>query len=204
MPAKQNVAARSGRLDFATTLMWAGMIAACGLAGCGLAGCDSRPQAPSLRNGPVYQNKSAGFRFLVPEGWSQSANATLPPALDREFLLLQYRMKTTAQGGLFEVLCFDPKPDFDLDAYHAGPSHGVKAWAPREASGNATSPDVAAPAGGERKLYAASLLGNPTTKEVVSFRRGTRIFSFIGLYGDNDAAAREEIRRALESLKWEA
>lgn len=199
MLAKQNLVARPRRIRSTIWLMWTVLVAACVSAS-----CESRPQAPSLRNGPVYQNKSAGFRFLVPEGWSQSANATLPASLDREFLLLQYRMKTTAQGGLFEVLCFDPKPDFDLNAFHAGPSHGVKAWPPREATSGKESPDVATPAGGERKLYGASLMGNPTTKEVVSFRRGTRIFSFMGVYGDKDAAAREEIRRALESLKWDA
>jgi len=167
-----------------------------------LTACESRPQAPALKNGPVYQNKSAGFRFLVPEGWNQAANATVPATLDREFLVVQYRMKTTAQGGLFEVLCFDAKPDFDSAAFHAGPSHGVKAWKPRKEA--PASPNTSTPAGAEHHFYGASLAGNPTTKEVVSFRRGSRVYSFIGLYGDKDADAREDIRRALESVRWDS
>jgi len=162
--------------------------------GCG----GDNPKAPAMHDGPVYQNKSAGFRFLVPQGWNQSASAQLPPKLDREFLVVQYRLKTSQQGGLFEVLCFEPQASFDLAQYHRGPSHGVEQWTD---DGAPRSEQI----GGEevvRQRVKGTQGKRALVKEVASVTRGARVYSFTGVFSDGDRDAEEEINRAVTSLIW--
>jgi hypothetical protein len=163
------------------------------------AGCDSSPKAPALSDAPVYENE--GFRFLVPEGWLQSAAATLPSgALEGEVLLTQYRMRTASQGATLEILCFDESPDqtTDLHKYHAGPSHGVQQW------NSLSNPETVEIDGrkGERLTYTARMGNQDMIKEVVAFRRDNRIYSFIGLFWKADDKAREQLRRAVNSVIW--
>ena len=163
-------------------------------AGCG----GGSPKAPVLHDGPVYQNKSAGFRFLVPQGWNQSASAQLPPKLDREFLVVQYRLKTSQQGGLFEVLCFEPQASFDLAQYHRGPSHGVEQWMD---DGPVRKEQI----GGEevvRQRVKGTQGKRALVKEIASVTRGVRVYSFTGVFSDGDRDAEEEINRAVTSLIW--
>jgi hypothetical protein len=173
------------------------MLLTCGL----LAGCDSRPKAPALTDSPVYQNEQEGFRFLVPDGWLQSAAATLPTGpLEGEVLLTQYRMRTAAQGASLEVLCFDEPPDKpgDLHQYHAEPSHGITQWASVEEPESLEIGGTAA----QRFVYSGKLANRDMIKEVVAFRRGQRVYSFIGLFWKSDENAREELRRAVASILW--
>ncbi|MFO0820879.1 MAG: hypothetical protein U1A77_23230 [Pirellulales bacterium] len=162
-------------------------------------GCNPTPQAPALRDSPVYQNKSAGFRFLVPQGWRQMATASLPDKLEQEFLVARYGLTTSPQGAMFEVMCFEPMGEFDAQKHHSGPSHGAKEWSPVKEEAKAGGPPVRE----DRQMFSASLAGKPTVKEVINVTKGNRVFSFIGLYGPSDSAAKEEIRRAVESLQWE-
>ena len=69
-----------------------------------------------MSDAPVYQNNREGFRFLVPDNWTQDASTMLPRGpLDKEELLTRYRMRTAGPGASLEVLCFDlPKGDVML------------------------------------------------------------------------------------------
>jgi hypothetical protein len=161
------------------------------------AGCSAEPQAPALRDGPVYLNDSAGFRFLVPQGWKQVANSQLPESLDAEFLLVRYRLSTSPRGAVFETLCLPARSEEELAAHHAGPSHGAREWQPLSVEPN--KPPLPA----NTKRFTAKIGGEPLVKEVTSVTRAGRAFSFLGIYSDSDAAAREEIRRAVASLQWQ-
>ena len=164
-----------------------------------LASCDSRPRAPALRDADVYQNNQEGFRFLVPDNWTQTANAILPNgSIEGEVLLVQYRMRTANQGASLEVLCFDENQPTDLQAYHAGPSHGSQVWQ----SAEPPQPIEVGGASAERWVYVAQVSKQKMTKEVVAFRRGPRVYSFIGLFWSTDNKAREQLRRAVGSILW--
>ena len=167
---------------------------------CLLVGCDSRPSAPALRDSAVYQNDHAGLKLLVPKGWTCSANAVLPSQIEGEIILAQWRMRTPVQGASVEILCFDKQLPFDLHGYHAGPSHGSKQWAsleePEEIKVNGTSTT--------RLAYRAEILGSAMRKRVLCFRRGQRVFSFIGLFYDEDEKAEQQLQRALNSIQWQS
>ena len=164
-----------------------------------VAGCDSRPSAPALRDSAVYTNEDAGLKFLVPTGWTCSASAVLPSQIEREIVLAQWRMRTPVQGASVEILCFDKEQRFDLHRYHSGPSHGSKQWnsqkdpAEIEINGNSAT----------RLSYIAEISGTEMRKHVVCFRRGLRVFSFIGLFYENDEKAEQQLQRALDSIQWQ-
>ncbi|MEE3371806.1 MAG: hypothetical protein VX346_20915 [Planctomycetota bacterium] len=164
-----------------------------------IAGCDSLPSAPALRDSAVYTNEDAGLKFLVPTGWTCSANAVLPNQIEREIVLAQWRMRTPVQGASVEILCFDKDQQFDLHRYHSGPSHGSKQWNsqadPAEVKINGNS--------ATRLTYVAEISGTEMRKHVVCFRRGLRVFSFIGLFYDNDEKAEQQLQRALDSIQWQ-
>lgn len=163
------------------------------------AGCESGPKAPALSNSPVYNNRQEGFRFLVPEDWLQSASAVLPrEELEDEVLLVQYRMRTQRQGATLEVLCFDEKQPTDLQEYHSLPSQGVSKWTSTAPPESLTIDGVNA----DRFIYSGMLGNDPMTKEVVTFRRGQRVYSFVGLFWNDDPDAREQLRRAVGSVIW--
>ena len=164
-----------------------------------VAGCDSRPSAPALRDSAVYTNENAGLKFLVPTGWTCSASAVLPNQIEREIVLAQWRMRTPVQGASVEILCFDKELPFDLHRYHAGPSHGSKQWnsqedpAEIEINGNSAT----------QLTYIAEISGAEMRKQVLCFRRGLRVFSFIGLFYENDEKAEQQLQRALDSIQWQ-
>lgn len=162
-------------------------------------GCDSPPRAPSLRNGPVYHNKAAGFRFLVPDGWSQMASSHLPDsAIEKELCLTQFRVPSTG-GASLEVLCFERDFVKDLARYHAEPSQGVKDW---QLDGDPSTFDVEGGQGRRLSFSAAGADGQPRVKDVVYFERGGRVFSFVAVCSASDPKAREELQRAVRSLVW--
>ena len=162
-------------------------------------GCDSRPSAPALRDSAVYTNEDAGLKFLVPTGWTCSASAVLPSQIEREIVLAQWRMRTPVQGASVEILCFDKEQPFDLHRYHSGPSHGSKQWRsqkdPLEIKINGNS--------ATRMTYVAEISGTEMRKHVVCFRRGLRVFSFIGLFYESDEKAEQQLQRALDSIQWQ-
>src|SRR5262245_25916538 len=92
-----------------------------------LASCSSGPRAPALRDEAVYQNDREGFRFRVPEGWTQHAKSDLPPGkANKEHLLVSYRR--SSKPASLEVSLADVPESADLATYLAGPSFGAKQW----------------------------------------------------------------------------
>ena len=164
-------------------------------------GCDSAPQAPELVDSPVYQNDSEGFRFRVPEGWTQTANANLPPGnFEGENFLVRYLVQSPAGGSTLQVLCVIDKDQKDLAEHHLKPSFGVANW--KLTSG----PDAVDHSVGEaiRMTCAGRFQSSKMHKEVLCIRRDNRVYSFVGLYFDGDDKAQHAIRRALDSLQWDA
>ena len=163
-------------------------------------GCGSgTPRAPALSNDPVYNNRREGFRFLVPDGWNQQASSVLPLGkLEGENLLVKYTIKSPEGGAYLEVICFDASVKRDLHRYHAGESHGLRRWDskadPEEMKFEGKS--------GHRYIYQGQMNKRSMTKEVVVFRRGERVYSFIGLFWSDDTKGQQQIRRAVKSVKW--
>lgn len=166
----------------------------------GVIGCQNRPKAPALADSPVYSNKAEGLRFLVPDGWTQTASSALPKgSFQREVVLVQYRLRSLGEAASVEILCFDEAEPRDLARYHANASHGVKDW---KAVGEA---DRVSTTGmdGDRFTFEGKVGEFSLVKEVVAFRRGTRVYNFIGLFDPEDDKSRQQIRRAVESIVWE-
>jgi hypothetical protein len=162
-------------------------------------GCDSGPRAPLLRNSPVYHNESEGFRFRVPDGWSQSANAVLPAGeLPGDIILTRFQVKTTEGGASMQIICRNDLPVDQLEAHWSGSAFGVKEWNVEEPLQKTRAGQVE----GERIIYSGLLGGKTIMKHVTCLHRNKRLYSFIGLYWQNDLFAREQVERALDSLIW--
>lgn len=162
-------------------------------------GCDSSPRAPLLRNSPVYHSESEGFRFRVPEGWSQSANTVLPAGdLPGDIFLTRYQVKTTEGGASMQIVCRNDVAAEQLEEHWSGPSFGVKTWKVEESLQNVK----AGPVPGERIVYSGLLGGKTIMKHVTCLHKNKRLYSFVGLYAQNDEFARQQIERALDSLIW--
>lgn len=169
-------------------------IAAAGLLG----GCRAKPKAPALLDEPVYQSDE-GFRFLVPEGWSMAARGNLPPGpLEKERLLVQYRRSVGDTQATLEVSAADLAEDADLTAYLSAPSFSAKSWKP---SGSPESLEVNGKSG-TRFRFTARVNGAELAKEVTAFPCGGRIYFFTLLFTPSDAAATEQVRRAIARLVW--
>jgi predicted Zn-dependent protease len=163
-----------------------------------LGGCRSRPHAPALRDDPVYQNADEGFRFLVPEGWTQHANAVLPRGkLDQEQLLVSYKRVASGDLASLEVLAADMPADTDLTAHLSGPSYSRQGWQPTAKPEQVEVDSVP----GTRWVF-TSQGTRKTVKEVAAFRRGERVYFFTALYSQGDAKAQEQVRRAVGSIIW--
>lgn len=167
-----------------------------------LTGCDAGPRAPELVDSPVYQSKSEGFRFRVPEGWTQTASSSLPPGqFEGENFLVRYLVQSPAGGSTLQVLCLtDREGTVDLTEHNSIPSFGVENWTIKEGAETLDVGGVQA----QRMQYQGTLGGRTMHKEVLCARRGERVYSFVGLYSDGDEKAQLAIRRALDSLIWDA
>jgi hypothetical protein len=175
------------------------LVAGAGVVAALVAGWRSGPHAPALSNEPVYQNSQEGFRFLAPENWAQYAKAVLPPGkLDKERLLVGYRCPPPDKPAQLEVSRADLPPDTDLTEYLRKPAFGSDKWQVK-----GTPEDV--PVNGVpavRTTLVARSGREETVREVVTFRRGERVYFFSGLYPGGDTKAREEIRRSVGSVIW--
>lgn len=164
-----------------------------------LAACESRPQAPLLRDSPVYQNDREGFRFLVPEGWTQTANAMLPPGdFEDEVFLVRYRLATPTGGAMMQVLVLQEKAPLNLGDHHAGPSFGVEKWTLLEPVEKLIIGGKTA----EHYRYSGKLQDSQMSKDVYGFRNSGRVYSFVGLFWSEDEFARQQIERAVKSTVW--
>lgn len=163
-------------------------------------GCEAGPVAPLLRDTPVYHNTREGFRFLVPEGWTQSASANLPIGdLDTELFLVRYSVPSAEGGAQVQVLCVqDRSAEIDLAKHHVKPAFGVEKWILQTGPKEETI-------GGKPGTW-LSLTGKSKNremgKEVLCFRKGDRVYSFVGTFWTTDQKARQSMHRAFESVIW--
>lgn len=165
-----------------------------------LFGFGSSPEAPELRDAPVYENEQEGFRFMVPDGWTQTASSILPPGdLDGEAFLVRYRVKSPEAGSTLQIECFQEEEPTDLLKYHSGPSYRVERWEPKSESETVTLGGREA----HRILFEATMDGRKLSKEVVCFRKEDRVYSFVGLFASTDEKARQQIQRAVNSVIWD-
>lgn len=163
-------------------------------------GCERRPSAPVLRDSAIYRNAQEGFRFLVPEGWTQTASANLPPGnLDSELFLVRYIVRSAEGGSQAQVLCFqDPDGDSDLAEHHAKPAFGVAKWTLKEGPTEET-------VGGKPGTWmylTGKVKHREMGKEVLCFRQGDRVYSFVGTFSAKDKKARQAMHHAFESIVW--
>jgi hypothetical protein len=165
-----------------------------------LVGCDDRPKAPELRNTPVYHNKQAGFRFLVPDGWNQTTNAALPAGpIPGEVWVVRYMLQTPERGATLQLLAYEESLHPNAEAFHSEASFGVERWKPAGPSESIDADGVR----GSRLIYGGSLQAREFTKEVAAFVRDGRVYCFVAMFQSRDDQAREQVRRAIGSLKWD-
>lgn len=162
------------------------------------AGCSRGPSAPLLTDSHVYQNAAEGFRFLIPDGWVQTASSALPPGnLAGPVFLVRYTLAAAEPGTMFTVVCMDESQAADLETYHRGPSFHIDRWTIVEPRKQIAVNDVAA----ERMVYRAGEK-QQTMKLVTCFRQHGRVYSFVGLYRAGDEMAREQIERTTGEILW--
>lgn len=163
-------------------------------------GCSSQPAAPVLSDSPVYRNSSEGFRFLVPEGWTQSASSLLPPGkLTGEVFLVRYRVRSSEAGAMLQILCMADDKSLDLEQHHAKGSFRAGSWEIVQPRKTITISKVPA----ERMIYKAMMENRDMHKHVTCFRKNGRSYSFVGLYWSSDEQAQQQIERAVDSVIWD-
>ncbi len=166
-----------------------------------LAGCSRGPVAPELRDSPVYRNSQEGIRFLVPDTWTQSASANLPSGdLETELFLVRYNVRSPETNAQVQVLCYqDRSGSADLVKHQQLPAFGIQQWTLKE------GPQKETISGQEGTwLYlTGKIKGREMGKEVLCFRKGDRVYSFVGTFWTTDDKARQSMHRAFQSVIWE-
>lgn len=164
-----------------------------------LAGCRDAPRAPALANETVYQNDAVGVRFLTPEGWQLYAKTTLPPGpLDRPIRLTAYSRAAEKFSAEFELYAVDARPGDDLLGYLGTHKLGPETWVPLRKPAAETVGGVAA-----TRYALAGVKGDAKMRrEIVAFPRGDRQYLIVFTHHDDDTPAREQARKAVESVTW--
>ena len=166
-----------------------------------LAGCSPRPRAPALMQGEaVYVNAQEGFRFLPPPNWTMSQRAEVPPGkLTEERELVAYHLLAGDEVASLDVTMEDVPESEDL-AEVIRERRLAADWKP---VGSVESLEVGGrPAA--RGAYQARKLpdGAATVKEIVVVRNKGRVYFFTGVFPADDAKAREQVRKSVETLSW--
>ncbi|MFV0445462.1 MAG: hypothetical protein ACK5Q5_17930 [Planctomycetaceae bacterium] len=153
-----------------------------------------------LRDSPVYQSTTEGFRFRVPEGWSQTANSALPPGdLPRDIFLARYTVQSQEGGASLQILARNDVSTGELTTYSQQPAFGIDDWKVIEPL---TTIEIAGESA-DRLMLSGKLQGKTMHKHVTAFHRHGRLYAFVGLYWETDKTVRQQIERAVDSLVWE-
>jgi len=161
------------------------------------ASCGPSPKAPLLRDEPIYENRQAGFRFQVPEGWAQVAKGDLPGDAAQERLLVEYQALATEQPAALQVTAIDLSPSANLEKYLSGPSF-AETWRPTAKPETFQVNRVEA----MRFTFESKVKQENRGREVVAFRRKDRVYLFTSVFALKDTKAREQIRAATKSIIW--
>ncbi|HZU36061.1 MAG TPA: hypothetical protein VFA18_09140 [Gemmataceae bacterium] len=165
-----------------------------------LAGCSRGPVAPALEDGPEFRDAQEGFRFLVPEHWTQYAHAAVPPGrLTDERMIVEYNLQAVAKPASFGVTCVDLDPSTDIAKYVASHVPGGASWKLKAPSKPCEIQGVPA----EKMTFVSHPPGaDELTRDIVAFRRGQRVYLFTGVYATSDKEAREQVQQAMDSILW--
>lgn len=162
--------------------------------------CETQPAAPVLRDAPVYRSDTEGFRFRVPDGWSQTANSALPDGdIPRDIFLARYLVQSAEGGASLQVLGRNDIPASELPQHFQQPAFGVSEWKIVEPLQSLTIAGQPA----DRLILSGPLERKTMMKHVTCFHRNGRLYSFVGLYWKTDLTVRQQIERAVESVLWE-
>jgi hypothetical protein len=157
-----------------------------------------RPRAPVLGDEPVYQNSREGIRFLVPEGWTQFARGEAPSGKPcQEWTLVEYQLHGTETQTVLRLTCVDLPESSDVQQFLAKhwPDATLTALGPSQ-------PITVDGVAGTDTLYTLGPKGGKIVHEVYAFRRGGRVYLFAGIFAEDDSRARQQVRRAVESVQW--
>lgn len=164
-----------------------------------LAGCDSRPSAPPLQDGPIYQNSREGFRFVPPEGWKQRARGEVPAGkIASERLLAEYKCMTCTKPASVEISVADVPESVPLHEYvktHLAVADQLRLTGKPETFEINGAPAV-------RVVYSMRLGKDEMLRAITAFRRGERVYFFTGIYMASDPKSRKEIQTAIDSVVW--
>lgn len=161
-------------------------------------GCAPKPRAPALVDGAVYHNDKEGFRFAVPDGWFQQIKTDLPPGpVTKERTLVQYRVFEPSAASLeVAVRDFDEEPN--VEEYLTTKKIAGTLWKLREPVAPVSLGDRDA----QRYFLEANVRGQRTFREVIAYRRGTRLYLFNGMFLPGDTLHQEQIRQSLAGMRW--
>lgn len=166
----------------------------------GLLGCD-KPRPPRLQtDGGPYENGHDGIRFQPPKGWSQTGLAREQTGLvPKEVPMVKYRLFEGKRIGVFRLSIVDMPESESVETFLKEKSPGLEDW--RADPPKSTPADVSGrPA--IRMTFRGKWEMQPAIKEVLAVRSGERVYSFTGIYGVKDTAARDAIRQAVASVTW--
>jgi hypothetical protein len=164
-----------------------------------LAGCNSRPSAPALEDGPVYNDRREGFRFFVPEGWKQRARGTVPSGkIAGERMLVEYKCLTPATSAGLMVSVADVPESTSLSDYIAKNNLTREDWRLAAPAEDFTINGVPA----ARITYLQGAGKDQSVREIVAFRRGERVYFFKGFYASADAKSRKAVKATIETVVW--
>lgn len=165
-----------------------------------LAGCGGIQPPVLEQNLEVFRDEIEGFSFRPPEGWLQQSRANVPRREQRnqERMLVKYNRGSGKQPSVFQVSAVDLPTDTDFTAYLD------KALGKTEKRTTSKPEDVQVGGlSGKRETYSTKWDREAVTKEIVSVRRGPRVYFFTGVYAPTDKQAKDTIRKILESVEWQ-
>jgi hypothetical protein len=151
-----------------------------------------------LRDEPVYQNGEAGFRFQVPEGWTQVAKGDIPGQAPQPHLLVEYKALNMEQPAGLQVTVVDLPASTSLEKYLTGPSFGSENWQPTTKAEPLQINGVEA----TRFTFESKTRQENQAREIVAFRRKERVYLFTGIFALGDTRSREQIRGLVKSTIW--
>jgi hypothetical protein len=160
---------------------------------------DRRPSAPPWDRGPVFREGREGFRFSVPDGWTQTVRGAVPAGkIASERVLTEYKCMTCARPSVLQVSVADVPLESPLTEYVLKNTLTGEKWqksaGPEEFTIN-SEPAV-------RITYVQREGKAEGFKEIVAFRRGERVYFFKGFYAGTDPKARTALRAAVDTIVW--
>lgn len=162
-----------------------------------LAGCGEKPSAPPLQDGPVYQDQREGFRFFVPEGWTQRARGKVPPGkVIGERMLAEY--KCTSTDSVLRVTVADVPLSIPLSDYVSTNTKTGDDWKLGKPAEDFTINGVPA----ARITYQMKSGKDEMVREIIAFRRGERVYFFKGFYAASDQQSHKAIQKAVDTVVW--